>query len=56
MQAVISAYSKSKFYGKDPEEDITPDDAGMIERDKIGVIRTICIKVCLFILSISLHF
>lgn len=55
-QAVISAYRKSKFYGKDPEEDITPDDAGMIEREDIGIICTICIKVCLFILSICLHF
>ena len=44
-QAVISAHSKSKFYNRNPEDDHVPEDMGGTERDKIGIVRAICVKV-----------
>lgn len=38
-QAVISAHSKSKYYNGNPE------DVGGTERDEIGIVRAICVKV-----------
>jgi hypothetical protein len=46
MQSVIATRSKSKSYSGDPEEDHTPEDLGASERDEIGIVRSICIKVC----------
>ena len=47
-QEVIATRSKSKFYNGDPEQDHTPEDVSAIERDEIGIVRAICIKVRLF--------
>ena len=44
-QAVISAHSKSKFYNGNPEDDHVPEDMGGTERDEIGIVRAICVKV-----------
>ena len=44
-QAVISTRSKSKYYSGDPEDDTVPENAGTGDRDKIGIIRAICVKV-----------
>ena len=46
-QAVISTRSKSKFYSGDPEDVTVPEDVGTNDCDEIGVIRAICVKVCL---------
>ena len=48
--------SKSKFYNGNPEEDRMPEDVATNECDEIGIVHAICIKVCLFILSISYTF
>jgi hypothetical protein len=45
-QAVISAHSKSKYYTGDPADDHIPEDLAANERDEIGIVRAICIKVC----------
>lgn len=44
-QAVISTRSKSKYYSGDPEEDTVPEDADVGDRDEIGIVRAICVKV-----------
>ena len=44
-QAVISTHSKSKFYNGNPEDDHLPEDVGGAERDEIGIVRAICVKV-----------
>ena len=44
-QAVISTRSKSKYYSGNPENDDLLDDLGGSERDEIGIIRAICVKV-----------
>jgi hypothetical protein len=46
MQAMISAHSKSKYYTGDPADDHIPEDVAANERDKIGIVQAICIKVC----------
>jgi hypothetical protein len=43
-QAIISMYSKSKFYNGDPEDNHTPEDVGASECNEIGIIRAICVK------------
>ena len=45
-QAVISTRSKSKFYSGDPEDDVICEEQGEFERDEVGIIRAICVKVC----------
>ena len=45
-QAVISARSKSKYYNGDPGDDHLPEDLSANERDEIGIVRAICVKVC----------
>ena len=44
-QAVISARTKSKYFNGDPTDDHIPEDNGDSERDEIGIVRAICIKV-----------
>ena len=44
-QAVISAHSKSKYYNGNPEDDHLPEDVGGTEREEIGIVRAICVKV-----------
>ena len=45
-QAVISTCSKAKYYSGDPEDDALPEDVGTGDQDEIGIIRAICVKVC----------
>ena len=51
-QAVISTRSKAKFYDGSPDENELPEDLGAVERDEIGIVRAICVKVC----AISVRF
>ena len=44
-QAVISTRTKSKYYTGDPADDHIPEDRDDTERDEIGLIQAICIKV-----------
>ena len=44
-QAVISTHSKSKFYNGNPDNDHLPEDVGGTERDEIGIVCVICVKV-----------
>ena len=44
-QAVISARSKSKYYNGDLADDHLPEDLSANERDEIGIVRAICVKV-----------
>ena len=44
-QAVISACTKSKYYNGGPSDDHIPEDIGDNERNEIGIIQAICIKV-----------
>ena len=44
-QAVISTRSKSKYYTGNPADDHIPKDLADNERDEIGIVRAICIKV-----------
>ena len=44
-QAVISTRSKSKYYSGDPEDDGVPENMGTGDRDEIGIVRAICVKV-----------
>ena len=53
-QAVIAAHSKSKHYNRDPNDDHLPDNLDANERDEIGIVHAICIKVCM-LLSPGLH-
>ena len=45
-QALIATRSKSKFYDGNPNDDDLPEDLGVTERDEIGIVRAICVKVC----------
>jgi hypothetical protein len=40
-------HSKSKYYSGDPEAETVPEDVGTGDRDEIGIVRAICVKVCL---------
>ena len=56
MQAVISRRSKAKYYDGNPDNDELPEDLGASDRDEIGIICAICVKVghnCY--ISIGLH-
>jgi hypothetical protein len=44
-QSVISACTKSKYYNGNPSDDHMPEDNKDSERDEIGIVRAICIKV-----------
>ena len=46
MQAVIAGRSKVKYYNSSPGDDELPEDLGASDRDEIGIIRAICVKVC----------
>ena len=55
MQAVISAHSKAQFCSSAPEDNHIPEDVGRTERDEIGLVHAICVKVRLTpLLSLSL--
>ena len=45
-QAIISTRSNAKFYDGSADENELPEDLGATERDEIGIIRAICVKVC----------
>ena len=47
MQALIATRSKAKYYSADTEDAHIPDTAGA-ERDKLGLVRAICVKVILY--------
>jgi hypothetical protein len=38
-------YSKAAYYDGNLNNDILPEDVGTAERDEIGIIRAICVKV-----------
>jgi hypothetical protein len=44
-QSVISACTKSKYYNGNPSDDHMPEDNEDSERDEIGIVWAICIKV-----------
>ena len=44
-QALISTRSKSKYYSGDLYDDNLLEDSGASERDEIGLVRAICVKV-----------
>ena len=46
-QAVITTRSKAKFHDGSPDDGELPEDLGASERDEVGLVRTICVKVCL---------
>lgn len=51
-QALISTYSKSKFYNpEEPDQDLISESTAMRLRDEVGLIRTIAVKVRLNKLS-----
>jgi len=43
-QALIATWSKAKYYSADTEDAHMPDTAGA-ERDELGLVRAICVKV-----------
>lgn len=46
-QALISTRSKAKYYEPNkPDDDQLPEAAGGDDRDEVGLIRAICVKVC----------
>ena len=49
---MISARTTSRYYNGDPADDHIPEDIGDTERDEIGIIRAICIKVQDFFISL----
>ena len=51
MQALISTRSKAKFYSADVEYAHLPEMVGT-ERDELGLVRAICVKVnCAFLIT-----
>lgn len=46
-QALILTRSKAKFYSADAEDAHVPETAG-VERDELGLVRAICVKVIPF--------
>ena len=44
-QAVIYTCSKSKYYSGNPEDDTLPEAVATGDRDEIGIIWAICVKV-----------
>ena len=46
MQAVITTRSKAKFCDGSPDDGELPEDLGASERDEVGLVRAICVKVC----------
>jgi hypothetical protein len=42
---MISTRTKSRYYNGDPAEDHLPKDLGESERDEIGLVWAICVKV-----------
>ena len=40
-------HSKAKYLDDLSQDDIDPEELGAIERDEIGLIRSICVKVCI---------
>ena len=47
MQALIATRSKAKFYSADAEDTHLPEATGA-ERDELGLIQAICVKVATF--------
>ena len=46
-QALISTRSKAKYYEPNkPDDDQLPEAAGGDDRDEVGLICAICVKVC----------
>jgi hypothetical protein len=52
-QAVIATRSKAKFYDGGLDENELPEDLGATERDEIGLVRAICVKVRLLFISLA---
>jgi hypothetical protein len=50
MQAVIMTCSKAKFHNGSPDNSELPEDLGATEHDEVGLVCTICVKVCSIIL------
>jgi hypothetical protein len=50
-QALISTHSKSKYYNGDLSDDQLPEDLGATNRDEIGIVRAICVKVRQFLFN-----
>ena len=48
-QALIKSWSKAKYYSPHEENKEDLDGAGDGERDELGLIRAICVKVCVVI-------
>ena len=44
-QALISKRSQSKFYDPEAPDDHVPDVTA-VNRDEVGLVRAICVKVC----------
>lgn len=44
-QALIASYSKSKYFDPANPEDHIPDLEASVERDEVGLVRTITVKV-----------
>jgi hypothetical protein len=52
-QVLISTYSKSPHYGPHDPKAHEPDTSKTTDRDEIGLVWTICVKVCSVMLQIS---
>lgn len=44
-QVVISTHSKTNYYSRDPDDVVIAEDDGAGDRDEIGLIQAICVKV-----------
>lgn len=42
---MIASRSKAKYYDGNPNNDELPEDLGAADRDEIGIVRAICVKV-----------
>ena len=54
VQAVISACSKLKYYNGNPVDDHLPEGPAASKCDEIGIIQSICIKVCTIFVQLTL--
>ena len=53
-QDFIQAYSKSKHFDpKTPDAELHVDKVTKKGRDEIGLIRTLCVKVCLCVCALD---
>ena len=59
-QAIILTRSKAKYYDGHSQDDMEPEDLGATERDEIGLIQSICVKVglelaCFLVINLLLY-